>query len=273
MFRRIQILPAVLSAGLGLAFSCAETRAEPAQLTKEEMAKVVKTDTVTVPTPGEILAALSKETKPNWQSKYRPPIPTTFSSRPQIALNLGGLIADGYIAVEAEDSQQVKNIGKDIINLAKALGVSQNILSRGSSITDFADKNEWNTLKEELEETQNEVKQAMSDQHDQELVILVTLGGWIRGTEVVSSWIADNYTEGSAKLIRQPALVNFMRNKLNELPEKTRKDDPLVKTVGDKLEEIEKLVTFPRESVPSVDDVKKLRDAASALEKEISNKR
>ena len=46
----------------------------------------------------------------------------------------------------------------------------------------------------------------MEDQNDQELVILVTLGGWIRGTQVVSAWIADNYTPESAKLLRQPAL-------------------------------------------------------------------
>ena len=255
-----------------MAFLCVAAVADQAQLSKEDLAKVVKTDSVTVPTPGEMMAALNKQAKPNWQLEYRPPIPTTFTSRPQIAMNLGGLIADGYIAVEAEDSQQVKNTGKDIMKLAKTLGVSKDILSRGDSITDFADKNEWNTLKEELEETQNEVKQAMEEQHDQELVILVTVGGWIRGTQVVSSWIADNYTPDSAKLLRQPALVNYMRAKLGELPPKTREGDPLVKLVDARLGEIEKLVAFPRDSAPTVDDVKKLRDAATSLEKEISNK-
>ena len=256
-----------------MAFFCAAAVAVQAQLSKEELAKVVKIDSVTVPTPGEIMAALNKQAKPNWQSEYRPPIPTTFTSRPQIALNLGGLIADGYIAVEAEDSQQVKNTGKDIIKLAKTLGVSKDILSRGDSITEFAGRNEWNTLKEELEETQNEVKQAMEEQHDQELVILVTLGGWIRGTQVVSSWIADNYTPEGAKLLRQPALVSYLRAKLDSLPEKTKTGDPLVKSLDGKLAEIEKLVSFPKDSTPSLDDVKKLRDAAGALEKEISNKK
>jgi hypothetical protein len=263
----------ILSASVAMAFLCVAASAEQAQMSKEELAKVVKIDSVTVPTPGEIMAALNKQaTKPNWQAEYRPPIPTTFTSRPQIALNLGGLIADGYIAVEAEDAQQVKNMGRDIIKLAKTLGVSKDILSRGDSITDFAEKNEWNTLKEELEETQNEVKQAMEEQHDQELVILVTLGGWIRGTEVVSSWIADNYTPESAKLIRQPALVSYMRSKLGELPEKTRTGDPLVKILDSRLAEIEKLVSFPKDTAPTLDDVKKLRDASAALEKEISSK-
>ncbi len=147
------------------------------------MAKVVKIDSVTVPTPGEIMAALSKQsTKPNWGAAFRPPITTNFIDRPQMALNLGGLIADGYIAVEAEDAQQVKKHGKDIETLATNLSISKDILGRVSSITDFADKGQWNTLKEELEETQNEVKQAMLDRQDQSLVTLVTIGGWVRGT-------------------------------------------------------------------------------------------
>ena len=85
----------------------------------------------------------------------------TYRNRAQIALNLGGLIADGFIAVEAQDSQQVKNIGTDIIKLAKALGVSENVLSRGNSINEFAENSEWDALQEELEATQNEVKTSM----------------------------------------------------------------------------------------------------------------
>src|SRR4029450_5347828 len=113
----------------------------------------------------------------------------------QIALNLGGLIADGFIAVEAKDSQQVKNIGADIIRLAKALGGSESLLSRGNSINEFAEENDWDTFNEELEATQNEVKSSMQSHADQDLVILVSVGGWIRGTQVVSGGVLKNYHE------------------------------------------------------------------------------
>ena len=71
------------------------------QLSPQTLAQAATPDSFTVPTPGELLAALNKVGKPNWQAQYRQPIPTAYTSRPQIALNLGGLIADGYIAVEA----------------------------------------------------------------------------------------------------------------------------------------------------------------------------
>lgn len=234
------------------------------KLSREEMAGATRLDALAVPTPGELFAALDKVAKPNWQTQYRPPIPTAFTSRPQIALNLGGLIADGYIAVEAEDAQQVKNIGKDITALAKTLGVSENVLRRGKSIEDFADTNEWSTLKEELEATQNEVKLAMEEQHDEELVTLVSLGGWIRGTEAVSGWVAANYAPAGAKLLRQPAVVAFLREKIAALPEKVR-GDGLVKSVDEKLAALGAQVSFPRGETPTAEAVNALKTTASQL--------
>jgi len=242
------------------------------QLSAEIRAQAVTQDNLSVPTPGELLAALNKVGKPNWQAQYRPPIPTAYTSRPQIALNLGGLIADGYIAVEAEDSQQVKNIGKDIMTLAKTLGISENVLRRGKSIEDFAENNEWSTLKEELEATQNEVKLAMEEQHDQELTTLVTLGGWIRGTEAVSGWIANNYSEPAAKLLRQPAIIGLLRAQLAELPPKTQ-EDALVKGLDSRLKTLQEMVSFPAGQTPNQADVKKLNETAKDLISSITAKR
>jgi hypothetical protein len=252
-------------------FAGALIGAEPARLPPEQMARAARTDTMTIPTPGELFAALQKPGKPNWTGAYRAPIPTTYKNRAQIALNLGGLIADGFIAVEAQDSQQVKNIGTDVIKLAKALGVSQNVLSRGNSINDFAETSQWSSLQEELEATQNEVKNSMQSHSDQDLVILVSIGGWIRGTQVVSGSVAANYDERSAKLLRQPALVNFIHAKLNDVSPELR-SDPLVKSVNDQLSNLEKLVTFPPGKVPALDDVKKVNGVVCDLMQQIQHK-
>ena len=245
--------------------------AETDHLKTDALAKAARTDSISVPTPGELFAALGKTGKTNWAGQYRGPMPSTYSNRAQIALNLGGLIADGFIAVEAKDSQQVKNIGSDIIKLAKALGVSEKLLGRGNSINEFAQNSEWDTLQEELEATQNEVKSSMQSHADQDLVVLVTLGGWIRGTQVVTSAIIKNYDERGAKLLRQPALVHFMQSKINEISPELR-GQPLVKDVSDQLGEIEKLVSFPANKAPTVEDVQKINKTVSKTMTEIENK-
>jgi hypothetical protein len=245
--------------------------AEPAPLPADQIAKAIKTDALTIPTPGELFAAFEKPGKPDWAGQYRTPIPMTYRNRAQIALNLGGLIADGFIAVEAQDSQQVKNIGTDIIKLAKALGVSENVLSRGNSINEFAENSEWDALQEELEATQNEVKTSMQSHSDQDLVILVSMGGWIRGTQVVSASIIKNYDERSAKVLRQPAVVNFIHTKMGEIGTELR-NEPLVKTVSEQLTALEKLVAFPPGKAPTLDEVRKVNQAVTKLMGEIQNK-
>jgi hypothetical protein len=266
MFLRLSVLPIAFCIA-----ASASRAAEPAPITTAQFASAIKTDTLTIPTPGELFAALSKPGKPNWASQYRGPIPMTFNNRAQIALNLGGLIADGFIAIEAQDSQQVKNIGTDIIRLAKALGVSENVLSRGKSINEFAENNEWDALQEELEATQNEVKASMQSNRDQDYVILVSLGGWIRGTQVVSGSVMADYSEATAKVLRQPALVSFIQSKVNDVSPDLQKE-PLVKSVREQLSEIQKLVTFANNGTPSAEEVRKLNGAVSKLMEDIQSK-
>ncbi|HET6887467.1 MAG TPA: hypothetical protein VFH87_06035 [Candidatus Udaeobacter sp.] len=275
-FAGTRIISAMIRlAGLGaIVFAgslCVAVGAETGRIPADQLAKAARTDSISIPTPGELFTALEKSGKINWAGQYRGPIPVTFSNRAQIALNLGGLIADGFIAVEAKDGQQVKNIGSDIIKLAKALGVSEKLLGRGSSINEFAQNNEWDTLQEELEATQNEVKSSMQSHADQDLVILVTLGGWIRGTQVVTSAIVQNYNEQSAKVLRQPALVHFMQSKVNEISPELR-SEPLVKDVSNELGKIEKLVSLPPGKTPDIEEVRKVNETIGKMMAEIESK-
>ncbi len=240
-------------------------------LSADDVAKAIKTDAITIPTPGETFAALGKPTKPDWTASFRGPIAMNYKTRAQIALNLGGLIADGFIAIEAQDSQQVKNTGGDILKMAKALGVSANILARGNSINQFAENDEWPALQEELEATQNEVKSSMQSHRDQDLVILVSLGGWIRGTQVVSGVVAKNYDERLAQVLRQPELLRFIHSKLNEISPELQAD-PLVKSVNAQLQGIEKIVATPFGKSLSTAEVTHLQTAINQLMQEIQKK-
>src|SRR5213596_2469906 len=267
MIRLAKLGLLALVAGVFAASGATDTGRLPA----DQLQKAVRSDSISIPTPGELFAALGKSEKTNWSGQYRGAMPVTYRNRAQIALNLGGLIADGFIAVEAKDSQQVKNIGTDIIKMAKALGVSENVLSRGNSINEFAENDEWDALQEELEATQNEVKSSMQSHRDQDLIILVSVGGWVRGTQVVSAAVMQNYDERDAKVLRQPALVSFIQSKMNDISPDVR-DVPLIKEVSGQLPGIEKLVTFPVGKAPTADEVRKVNEAVGKIMSQIQAK-
>jgi hypothetical protein len=203
----LSVLPCLLAAS-----ALAQTEQPPSSpapaLTPEEVRHALYTDAMTVPTPGEVFAAIEKGGKPNWSSQYRPPTSFNSTSRAQVALNLGTLIADGFIAVEAKDGQQVKNIGRDVLTLAKKLSVSDSVLARSKSITQFAEDGAWAQLDEELAATQNEVKQALEQNRDADLITLVSVGGWIRGTEVVTGLLLQNYNTDDASWLVMRSFTN-----------------------------------------------------------------
>ena len=61
----------------------------------------------------------------------------------QIAILLGVKIAEGFIAMEAEDRAEVKNIGNRVLALARGLGIEERALRRAAASWNLADKEEW----------------------------------------------------------------------------------------------------------------------------------
>jgi hypothetical protein len=243
----------------------------PAGLTPKQMAAAEATEAFSVPSPAEFFAAIDKAGKPDWAAFYREPVPTTYPTRPQTAVNLGALVADGFVAVEAEDGQQVKNTGKDIIALARALGVGENVLARGKSISDFADKNDWFALREELEATANEVRRAMADQRDEAMSSLITAGAWIRALDVGSRAALLAGEPPTAGLLAQPDLADFLRTELQKLPDKAL-GDPVTGRVEVTLAALREQMTTPDAAPPGPERIEAIHSATSSLIAELSAK-
>jgi len=210
-------------------------------LSPDDIAQAVRADDLSIPSPGECFAAINKYDRPAWSQLVRAPASPTTTNRALLALHLGTRVADGFIAVEAQDSQRVKNIGRDIINLAKSLGITQSILARGNSISDFAENNEWNALREELDATENEVKLAMRAQNDNDLVSLVTVGAWLRATQAACDVVGGQYREDVSQILNQPSVVSLLITKLDALPDRM-KQEAIVGTTREGLEHVHEIL-------------------------------
>lgn len=235
-----------------------------APLTLDEIRNAAVSENLSLPSPAELFAALNKLGKPDWSSMVRKPPSATYTNRPQLALNLGALMADGYLAVEIQDKQQVKNISREIKNLAKGLGLEQDVVNRSNSIADFADGRQWAAVNEELEAMQNELSSAMNGRQDRELVTLMALGEWLRTIQVASGYVADNYTPEGARALRQPAVCGYFSARLKAMPQRIQ-SAPQVATLLQGLPAIQKLVSFPPELPPTAEDVRKLSVVAGGF--------
>ncbi len=129
------------------------------------------------------------------------------------------MIADGFIAVQAEDAPTVKEIGQRVLSLAKGIGVGNSITPHAKAITEAADRRNWDGVRQELDRTQNSVQQAMNEVHDEKLSQLVSLGGWLRGTEVLTAVVNKRYSAGRRGAAASARFARLFRDASAGMPE------------------------------------------------------
>ncbi len=240
------------------------TIAARADLTKRQMAQAERDPVLSVPSPSEFFGAVDKAIKPDWASFNREPLPTSYPARPQTAFNLGTLVTDAYLAVEAQDGQQVKNVGKDIITLARALGVGEHVLQRGKSIGDFADRNDWFALSEELEATTNEVRRAMTAQRDEALAALISAGAWLRALHVSAGAAVRSEDDAAAGLLRQGSLIALLQTELRRHPDVVA-GSPLVNQVDTALTATAEKMKPATDDAPALEQARQIESATGDL--------
>ena len=224
-----------------------------------------KVEDVVVPLPNEVFAALNKLGPVNWKEFVRTEKGANFSERPRTALLLGNVIADGFIAVQAQDAPAVKEIGQRVLSLAKGIGVGASITPHAKAITEAADKRRWESVRQELDRTQSSVQGAMNELQDQKLSQLVSLGGWLRGTQILTAVVSNHFTQAGAELLHQPDLLRYFGDRLNSMPEYSV---PVVESIKRSLVEVRPLIDTGNRPI-SPDAVRKVNEITTRLDGEI----
>jgi hypothetical protein len=171
---------------------------------------------VAVPVPKQIFRSLDKFRDANWRAVKRPEVARwkSHGDQAQIATLLGIVIAEGFIAMEAEDSAEVKDLGRTVLALTRGLGVEERALRRSRSIMELADKSEWAAARQEWDGVLSDIEGGMIELKSAQLAQLVSVGGWLRGTDALSALVLQKYSSESSALIRQPALVDYLEKQL-----------------------------------------------------------
>jgi hypothetical protein len=256
-FRTLPLCVAVAAGGM----MWAQAAQAPQHIDIKNLSKTV--ENVVVPLPSEVFLALNKLGSVNWKEHVRSDKGSNFTERPRIALLLGTVIADGFIAVQAEDTPAVKEIGQRVLNLSKGIGVGNSITPHAKAIIEAADKKEWGNVRTELDRTQQNVQQAMNEVRDEKLSQLVSLGGWLRGTEVLTAVVTKKFSAEGAELLHQPDLLDYFQRNLKEMPPSY--NVAIVREIQEALGEVKPLISVRNQGI-SAQSVKKINDITTRLD-------
>jgi hypothetical protein len=188
------------------------------------------------------------------QELTRPPRALRLDNRVKFALSFGILIGDGFLAVEGEETKAIEPLGRELLRRAKGLGVQQRVSRHTKQLLDLAKQSDWKGLRKELIVTQKDVETAMLDLRDEEMVHLLSLGGWIRGLEIAAASVAADFTPDRVSKLRQLDLLDYYLERLDTLSAPL-KSTPLISQIVSGLKEVRQ----------------KLTDAATVSQEDVSN--
>ncbi len=227
-------------------------------------------DEVIVPVPSEVFSALDRLGDPDWKAQVTRNERPAFTDRTDVALLLGATVADGFIAVQAEDRKTVENVGRDVLALATALGLREDVLKHCQAIDDAAKGAKWEAVRTELDATQATVKDKMESLRDGALAECVSVGGWLRGTEVITSVISKAFSKDRAELLYQPDLADYFNDALEEMLTKS-KNPAKLKSIADGLARLREIMQSGDENL-SENSVNEMHRISAELVKSITTK-
>lgn len=140
-----------------------------------------------------------------------------------LALEMGYLLADGFIAVRSGHMNDIKPIALDLTRYGKALGVGEKMNAHSASLLEHAEKGQLQEFKKILASTQSDVNQELASLRDPDLSHLIALGGWVRALEAATAALSSKFEADKARVIFYPDAPAYFDEILHGLAPETAK--------------------------------------------------
>ncbi|MGL5018126.1 MAG: hypothetical protein ACRDBP_08345, partial [Luteolibacter sp.] len=135
--------------------------------------------------------------------------PRMSQDRADLAVELGFLIANGFLVVQAEQLDKVEELAKDLTRYGKALGAGDRVNRHAASLLESAKDKNVEQLKKELSATQRDVEAELISLRDADLAHLISLGGWIRALEVSTVAMDKQFSAERARKVMREDIADY----------------------------------------------------------------
>ncbi|RPJ34670.1 MAG: hypothetical protein EHM17_05670 [Verrucomicrobiaceae bacterium] len=129
--------------------------------------------------------------------------------RADLAIELGFLIADGFLVVQAEQLEKVPDLATKLTRYGKALGAGDRVNRHSASLLDAAKNKQVENLKKELSATQRDVEAELVVLRDADLAHLISLGGWIRALQVSTVAVDKQFSPERARKVMREDIADY----------------------------------------------------------------
>lgn len=184
--------------------------------------------------------------------------------RSRLALRLGTLIADGFIAVQTGHPDDVPVIAAHLNRYAKALGAGERIKRHAASLLDHAKDKDLVKLKAALAATQRDVERELASLRDPDLSHLISLGGWLQALDSASQAVEKKFSPDRAMTLFREDVADYYAESIGSLnPEISER--PYILKMRELLHGLRTAMSLPEGAEPTEAEVKEVSMVAKEL--------
>jgi hypothetical protein len=214
--------------------------------------------------PSELYAKLSEFTRPQWRQHYRATVTRCLEGRQQAAMGLGAVIADLFLAAQARDSQQVRNLLQDEETIEKTLGLIDSMATLRTEVLGAAEQADWPRLTQGIEKLSAGQRRHLRSQKDEPLAELAYIGQWLRTFQTCHAVVLARSVKDQQLAIGDPGLIAEMIRRLQSLSHAETETNRCLRLLHKRLSGLARL--WPMEANPVPDPVERLRRSAELLD-------
>lgn len=167
--------------------------------------------------PSELYTRLSAVTRPQWRKLYRPTVTRCLDGRQQAAMGLGAVTADLFLAAQARDTQQIRNLIQDEETIEKTLGLIMPMAERRTEMLSAAESSDWPALVKAIDRLTAAHRRHFRDHKDESLAELAYIGEWMRTLQICHAVTIQKELTDYRLAIGSPALILEMNRRLTKL--------------------------------------------------------
>lgn len=181
-----------------------------------------------------------------------------------LALEMGYLLADGFIAVRSGHMNDVKPIALDLTRYGNAMGVGDKMNAHSASLLENAEKGQLEQFKKNLASTQSDVNAELTSLKDPDLAHLIALGGWVRALEASTAAIREKFDAQQAATIFYPDAPAYFNEVLQGLDPQTTKKLQIAQ-MSELLEQLVQQMILAEGEIPTMEKVNVLHQTVGKL--------
>ena len=213
--------------------------------------------------PSELYGRLSEATRPQWRQLYRTTVTRCLEGRQQAAMGLGAVTADLFLAAQARDSQQIRNLLQDEETIEKTLGLNESMATLRAEVLAAAEQSDWKRLGTGIEKLGVGHRRYLRAQKDEPLADLAYIGQWLRTLQTCHAVVLARDLTDQRLAIGDPALITEMTRRLQTVSPAGTESSRCLRLLNKRLAGLSRL--WPEDAISVPDPAERLRRSAELL--------